>query len=135
MTTLQEETIERKATPVKAFKMQFVLTGFTHSTGFRVFSFERIGEDRLRTKFTVRTDLALTRRYGLQLQELPLLCRSLLERNEESDELRSFTFNEEEMQAYAKERAAARDAASSKRKPVHRPTGENLGIAWRSPRP
>lgn len=42
--------------------MQFVLTGFIPDTGFRVFAFDGIAEDRSRTGFTVRTDLALIRR-------------------------------------------------------------------------
>lgn len=55
--------------------MQYILTGFTQEMGFRVFAFERIGDDRLRTKFTVKADLALIRRYGIRLQDLPLMCR------------------------------------------------------------
>ena len=46
---------------MKIAKMQFLLTGFTHDMGFRVFAFDRIGEDRIRTRCTVRTDLALVR--------------------------------------------------------------------------
>ncbi len=64
--------------------MQFVLTGFTHDKGFRVFTFDRIGEDRVRTKCTVRADLSLIRNYGIHIQELPLLCRGLLDRSDES---------------------------------------------------
>ena len=92
--------------------MQFVLTGFTHDMSFRVFAFDRIGEDRVRTKCTVRADLVLIRRYGIQIQELPLLCRSLLDRGEESGELLSLTFTEQEMCACAAERAAVRAAAA-----------------------
>ena len=60
--------------------MQFVLTGFTQDLGFRVFAFEGIGADRIRTKFTVKAELALIRNYGIRIQELPLLCRGLLDR-------------------------------------------------------
>ncbi len=63
--------------------MQFVLVGFTHDMGFRVFAFECMGEDRTWTKCSVRADLALTRRYGIPVQELPLLCRSVLDRRGE----------------------------------------------------
>jgi hypothetical protein len=113
--------------------MLFVLTGFTHDMGFRVFTFERIGDDRVRTPCTVRADLALVKGYGIHIQELPLLCRSLLDRGDAGDELRSLTFTEEEMRVCASERAAAREKAASKRKPPHRPTGENPGAAWRGP--
>jgi hypothetical protein len=110
--------------------MQIILTGFTQDNGFRVFAFERVGEDRVRTKCTVKADLALSRRYGIPLQELPLLCRGLLDRNNESG-ARSLTFTEAEMSLCASERAAARERVASKRRPPHRPSGENLGAAWR----
>lgn len=116
-------------------KMQFVFTGFTHDLGFRVFAFERLGEDRVRTQCTVKADLALVRRYGIQIQELPLLCRGLLDRHEEGLEqggvLGSFIFTEEEMRVCADERAAVRALAASKRKPAHKPASENVGAAWR----
>ena len=41
--------------------MQFILTGFTQDLAFRVFAFERMGLDRVRTKFVVRADLARLR--------------------------------------------------------------------------
>src|SRR5437879_10746139 len=110
--------------------MQFVLTGFTEETGSRVFAYEGIREDRTRTTFTVRTDLTLIRNYGIRLQELPLLCRGILERGLEADEgKRSWVFTEEEMSVYAK---VARDAAAQKRKPPRRPPTENAGAAWRA---
>ena len=113
--------------------MQFILTGFTHEMGFRVFAFERVGADRVRTECTVRADLALVRGYGIHIQELPLLCRSLLDRREEGVEMTPLTFTEDEMRACSNERAAVRAAAAAKRKPPHRPASENLGAAWRGP--
>src|SRR4051812_18950797 len=101
--------------------MQFILTGFTHDKGFRVFAFDRIGEDRVRTKCTVRADLTLMRTHGLQIQELPLLCRALLDRTEEIEPALALTFTGEEMLACVSERAAARLAAVSKRKAPPRP--------------
>ncbi len=113
--------------------MQFVLTGFTHDMGFRVFAFDRIGEDRIRTRFTVRTDLALIRRYGIRLQDLPLMCRGILEQGNEDEENRTLTFTEDAMCLHAKNSAAARDAAAQKRKAPRRPPSENVGAAWRAP--
>jgi hypothetical protein len=98
-------------------KMQFVLTGFTHDIGFRVFTFDRIGEDRERTQCTVRADLALARKYGIQIQELPLLCRGLLDRSEEKGDMQSLVFTEDEMRVCADERAAAHDRAARKKAP------------------
>lgn len=111
--------------------MRFILAGFTQDLGFRVFAFARTGDDAVRTEYTVRADLALIRRYDIRVQELPLLCRGLLERREPGDETRSVTLTEEEMCLYAKDCAATRQAAAQKRKPSRRPPSENTGAAWR----
>jgi hypothetical protein len=109
--------------------MQFILIGFSHDSGFRVFSFDGIGEDRTRTRFAVRTDLALIRNYGIQVQELPMLCRKLLERREETKRERVVTFTEEEMRVHAANCAAEREAAQ-RRRPPRRP-----GFGVSTPRP
>jgi|SRR5271155_1851430 hypothetical protein len=95
--------------------MQFLLTGFTPGAEFRVYEFQGIEEDRTRTEFTVRTDLSLIRRYGIRTQELPLLCRGLLERRDIAAEEHTLTFTEEEMRIHAKNCAAERDAAKLKK--------------------
>ena len=106
--------------------MQNSLVGFTHDKGFRVFSFDRLGADRIPTRCTVRADLALTRAYGIQVQELPLLCRALLERCEDGHGIRTLTFAESDMRVCADERAAIRkQVASRKRKPWRRPAGDH----------
>jgi hypothetical protein len=127
--------------------MQFILTGFTQETGFRVFAFEGVVVGQIRTVFTVRADLALSRRYGIAMQELPLLCRSLLDRQDEDahnkeesgepDSLtrHSLTFSEDEMRAWADKRAADRALAALKKKAPRRPVVENAGAAWRGPQP
>jgi hypothetical protein len=95
--------------------MLFVLKGFTPETGFRVFAFDGIAEDRTRTEFKVRTDLSLIRTYGIRVQELPLLCRGLLERRDEAEQNHTLTFTEDEMRQCATTRAAERDAAEKRR--------------------
>jgi hypothetical protein len=112
----------------RAFKMQFVLVGFTQDAGFRVFAFEGIAEDRTRTKFTVRADLALIRGYEIRVQELPLLCRALLERVTQvttteaagqeplvQEREHSWTYTEEDMRLHATGCAEARDVAQRKK--------------------
>ena len=96
--------------------MHYILTGFTQDLGFRVFEFEKISPDHERTAFTVRADLALTRKYAIRMQELPLLCRMLLERSDPAGEARAFTFTEDDMNQHAKSSAAARPAHPYKRK-------------------
>ncbi len=102
--------------------MQFSLTGFSQDKGFRVFAFEGSTADRTKTKFSVKTDLALIQRYGIRMQELPLLCKGLLDRRDEDDQQRTFVFTEKEMCLYANECARAREAALQKRKPPRRPS-------------
>ena len=111
--------------------MRFILTGFTQDMGFRVFAFEKVGEDRTRTAYMVRADLALTRRYGIRMQELPLLCQALLERCENSAGTRRFTFTEEDMSKYANERAAEANALMEKRRAHRLPVSNRTGQAWR----
>jgi hypothetical protein len=104
--------------------MQFTLTGFTQDAGCRVFAYDGVGEDRVRIKFTVSADLALSRKYGIRLQELPLMCLEILERTCVMDEtigaepvvtLRTLSFTEAAMIRYADEIVAAREAAALKR--------------------
>lgn len=110
--------------------MQYILTGFTHDMGFRVFAFEGIGEDRARTEYKVRADLALLHRYGIRVQELPLLCRGLLERRNEGESQDVFTYTETDMRLNAEQSA---ERAEAHKKAPRRPASENTGAAWRSP--
>lgn len=111
--------------------MQFLLTGFTHEKGFRVFTFEGISSERIRVAFTVRADLALSRRYGIRLQDLPLICRSLLEDIGEGEQEHVLTFTEEAMRVRASKIAASQALARVARKPPRKRITENNGIAWR----
>jgi hypothetical protein len=77
--------------------------------------------------------LALIKSYGIRIQELPLLCRGLLERQEEGEEKRTFTFAEREMRAYADICATAREAAAQKKRLARRPVPADVGAAWRGP--
>ena len=111
-------------------KIQYILKGFTEATGFRVFAFEAVAPDRTRTAFTVRTDLALTRKYRIRLQELPLLCRAVLERSHEGEEATvAFTYTEDDMCLFA-ESAAARAEAAKLKKPG-KAMNANPAVDWR----
>jgi hypothetical protein len=111
--------------------MPFILTGFRQDMGFRVFAFERREAARSRLEFTVKADMALIRRYDIRVQELPLLYRGLLEREDAVEDARALTFTEDQMRACANDRTAARNEAARKRRPPRRPTGESPGAAWR----
>ena len=109
--------------------MQFVITGFTNEMGFRVFAFEGVGPDRVRTAYKVKADLALIRKYGIRIQELPLLCRAILEQRFGVDEQRTFIYTEADMCVRAD--VCAAQAAEAKRKTPRKPRTENVGNAWR----
>ena len=105
--------------------MRYILVGFIQEVGFRVFAFEGITKLRVRMTFSVRADLALVRKYGIRVQELPLLCKAILEQREESDTLRTFIFTEAAMSQRAEARAA--QEAIQKKKPRRRPPGLHSG--------
>ena len=97
--------------------MQYVLTGFTNDMGFRIFAFDVVGDDRVSTAYSVRADLTLVRRYGIKLQELPLLCRGILEqRILGSHHQSTFTYTEAEMCIYADARTVAAEKLKAARK-------------------
>lgn len=125
---------------VEINRLQYMLKGFTQTVDARVFEFEGVAADRSRRSYTVSADLAASRRYGIRIQDLPLLCRSVLDAQEPGDSLpeegttHAFIYTEEEMSLHAS-RVTAREAAQKKR-PPRRPAPDRLGAAWRtSPRP
>jgi hypothetical protein len=99
--------------------MNFLLTGFSSDMGFRVFEFEGVAADKSRIDFSVRADLELIKDFGIRLQELPLLCRRLLEDHDEAVQERLLTFTREHMRLHADLRAAER-AATQRRRPKYR---------------
>ena len=53
--------------------MDFTLTGFRQERDIRNFTFRGDNDDRTHSEFTVAADVSLLRKYGIALQELPLL--------------------------------------------------------------
>ncbi|HEU5020392.1 MAG TPA: hypothetical protein VFT60_00830 [Bryobacteraceae bacterium] len=102
--------------------MRFTFTGFRQDGGSRVFSYEALGADGMRTRFTVRVDLELSRRAGIRLQELPLFCVSVLERR--TGEERDLVFTEEAMAGAVEQAAAAQEAEAAKAAPPRRRTSK-----------
>lgn len=82
-------------------KISYILKGFSQVMEFRVFEFEAVAVGSARVLFTVRIDLALARKYGIRLQELPLLCRGILDQCSDNDEQRDFTYTEQLMSSHA----------------------------------
>ena len=116
---------------VENVKMSFVLKGFKQVLELRVFEFDGMFE-RVRSPFTVSVDLALARKYGIRIQELPLLCRGVLDECCSTEDKRAYTYTEEHMCSHA-HLAAEREEAAKRKKPPRRPPTDQVGAAWRSP--
>lgn len=108
MDSLTERKKEEGAKP------QFLLSGFTQAAGIRIYAFEgRI--DAKRIDYTVEVDLALIPGYGIRIQDLPLLCRELLQQRSQTDETSSVVFTEQRMRSHAEKLAVAREEADTAR--------------------
>jgi hypothetical protein len=113
-------------------KAHFMFAGFTQTAGIRTYAFESIGAGA-RTDHTVEVNLALLTGYGIRIQELPLLCRELLQQREEPDGLSACVFTEPQMRSHAEKLAIAKAEAAQKRKPPrHLAATPNPGSAWRN---
>src|SRR5579864_7270785 len=99
--------------------MKFVLRGFCQNENIRHYSFYGIGGGRKSpTEFTVGVDLTLLHKYGIPLQEAPLLCSLLLPSHAGDERDRSFMISEDDMRARAEQRASERTESQNKRKPA-----------------
>lgn len=111
----------------------FVLTGFSQQSDFRLFAFESVARDHSRIPFTVRADLKLARRYGIHLQDLPMLCQDLLARFLDSGLGQHLDYNEEQMRRQQDIRLAAQLAAARNAKapaaPLRRKIAARLGVS------
>lgn len=81
--------------------MEYQFTGFSHKGECREFAFDGVDNGRNKTHFVVVADLALGRKYNIPVQELPLLCRRLLEQLPEGGGPRTITFTETAMKDLA----------------------------------
>ena len=123
---MMELATERKLDA--SVKLQYLLTGFTQTAGIRIYAFESRVETRL-IDYTVEVDLALIPGFGIRIQELPLLCRELLQQRPQPDESGAFIFTEQQMRSHAEKLSAERADAELKRKQ------RRLGIAGPETKP
>lgn len=113
-------------------KPQFLLTGFTQTGGIRIYAFEGKVDAR-RIDYTVEVDLALIQGYGIRIQDLPLLCRELLQQLAQFDEVSALVFTEQRMRSHAEKLALARENAEHRKKPPrHLPNTDSV-TGWRTP--
>src|SRR5579863_9860142 len=126
---MTESSTERRQE--KSAKPQYILTGFTQTAGIRIYAFEaRVDGQRIYN--TVQVDLALIQGYGIRIQELPLLCREILEQRLEPEQIHAFVFTELHMRGHAEKLAMAREAAEQRKKQPRHLTTPNTGASWRT---
>lgn len=113
--------------------MEFLMTGYKQQGGVRRYTFKGTTPETTSLEFAVETEIALLPRYGIGIQELPLMCRRLLEKDGPRDAGTVLVFTEELMREHAEHIASVRRAALDKRKPHRRPPAHRLGQHWRGP--
>lgn len=109
---------------------QFFLTGFTQAAGIRIYAFDgRI--DTSRIEYTVEVDLALIPGHGIRIQELPLLCRELLQDRAQPDQITAVVFTEQLMRSHAEKLAVAREEAEHRKKQPRHLASAHGETGWR----
>lgn len=111
-------------------KPQFLLTGFTQAAGIRIYAFKgRI--DAKRIDYTVEVDLALIPGFGIRIQDLPLLCRELLQQRSQPDETSSVVFTEQRMRSHVEKLAVAREEAEHRKRQPRHLASADAETGWR----
>jgi hypothetical protein len=113
--------------------VNFVFTGFRQDDSVRHYVFQSV--TRPSEKFTVGADLNLVRKHNIPLQELPLLCRRLLEAEDAPRKSPSLVFTEQDMLGYVEKRARVAHDAELKRRKFRVAASPRIGEAWRSKAP
>ena len=119
------------ATRKEGGKPQFLLTGFTQAAGIRTYAFEGRVDASL-IGYTVKVDLALIPRYGIRIQDLPLLCRELLQQRVQPDEIRAIVFTEQGMRSHAEQLAMVRKEAEHGKKRPRQFASADAETGWRA---
>ena len=130
--------------------VEFVLTGFSQENNVRRYTFQALPsgnhkpagiqkpagshkpEGNSKKEWTVSADLSLMRKHRIPLQELPLLCKRLLEAQGENGKNDALMFTESDMLGYASNRTAAELAAEVKKRARRMPSSSRVGMAWRT---
>ena len=105
----------------------FILTGFRQTNGIRYYMYQAQHDDGSSSEITVDAEMRLLLKHGIGLQELPLLCRRLLEVQDQHASLRAVTFTEDLMKEQADQRAALKQAAQAKKKTYRRTRPAQFG--------
>jgi effector-binding domain-containing protein len=124
--------------------VEFVLTGFSQENNIRRYTFQAlpagngkpVGAPKPagnpKKEWTVSADLSLMRKHKIPLQELPLLCKRLVEAQADQAKEEALMFTERDMLGYASNRSAAELAAEVKKRARRMPSSNRVGMAWRT---
>jgi hypothetical protein len=113
--------------------MEFMLTGFRQDNNVRRYTFQGVDADRKRSEFTVGVDLSLVRKHRIPMQELPLLCRGVLQAGLLQEAVAPLMYTEKDMLGYTVKRAAEQEVAEQKKRGHHRPPLPNRAAKSGSP--
>ncbi len=102
--------------------VQILFTGFRDAAGIRRFEFDLIGNDHSHTECVVTADTTLARKYDIHLQELPLLCRRLLDESGAEQPGQPISLTEQHMAAIRANTQASTEKKPRKPPPVSRNT-------------
>ena len=119
--------------------VEIVLTGFSQENNIRRYTFQALPAGNQRSapaspkkEWTVSADLSLMRKHKIPLQELPLLCKRVVEAQAEQAKVDTLIFSERDMLGYASNRSAAELAAEVKKRARRMPSSNRVGMAWRT---
>jgi hypothetical protein len=102
--------------------LEYVLTNFQQQLNIRRFFFKGTNAAKERLEYIVGIDLTWARKYGIPVQELPLLCVRFLEQRTDDLQPRGVNFTEAQMANYASERDAEKKRSESKRRGHFKPS-------------
>jgi hypothetical protein len=109
--------------------VEFIFKGFRDTNATRCFAFECVGSDRSRTNVTINADMIAAKKYNILLQDLPLLCRGMLQANQDTVLPASMTFSEHQM---SEVQAALLQKAADRKPPRRGRVSPLTGQAWRT---
>jgi hypothetical protein len=110
--------------------MEFTLTGFQQEREIRHYTFQSLEGGRTSRGLTVNVDVGLLRKYGIALQDVPLLCRRLLEKQSLDPSVKVLTFSEELMREHADHCEALKRAAEERKKAYRHHRSPEAGKGW-----
>lgn len=115
-----------------SYDMDFQFIGFTNQGENREFAFDRVADDRSKTRFKVIVSMGLGRQYQIPVQDFPLLCRRLLEKLENGADARTVQFTEQEMRRLADAKVETQKL-NANRRPPRRPRVAVAASPWQGP--